>query len=150
MSEPRYGWWSYAKHMVRQYPELKKAYDDLRNQYTTADTTRIPSRGGAASRSTEIVAMRALPPARQAEYEAVTKAIEQTKRFKNGADRLALIDLVFWKQTHNTEGAAMVIGYSESSSRRFHREFLYLVGINRGLEDLENCQRKFISLKVLN
>lgn len=129
------GWWSYAKHMVRQYPELKRQYNELHLQSITADTTKIPSRGGSASRSTELVAMRSLPPARQAEYDAVTKAIEQTKRRKNGAERLKLIELVFWKQTHNIEGASLAIGYSEDSGRRFHRDFLHLVGLNRGLED---------------
>ena len=137
MSKPRYGWWSYAKYLTRAYPALKKEYDARHNQHITADYSRIPGGTGTASRSTEVAVLRQLPPARQADYDAVTKAIEQTKRLKTGQERLRLIDMVFWKQSHTLDGATYAIGYSESTGKEFHRDFLRLVGFNRGLEDYQ-------------
>ena len=105
MSKPRYPWWSYAKAMVKMYPQLSSSVSQL-------------------------------PPARQREYDAVTKAIELTKRRQNGADRLALIDLVFWKQNHNLEGAALKLYLSDTTAKRYHTEFIRLVGFCYGLEDV--------------
>ena len=134
VSKPRYGWWSYAKNLVRAYPELKQEYDALHAQRITTDTTRIPG-STSVSRSTESAALRQLPPARQADYDAVTKAIERTSKLRTGPERLKLIDMVFWKQSHTLDGAAYALGYSYENGRRFHQDFLRLVGLYRGLED---------------
>lgn len=136
MSKPRYHWWAYAKAMVRLYPQLKREYDTLHAQRITGDPARVPGGKGGASRSTEITALRQLPPARQREYDAVTQAIELTKKRQNGADRLALIDLVFWKQSHKLDGAALKLYISEQTARRYHTEFIRLVGFCYGLEDV--------------
>lgn len=137
MSNPRYGWWSYAKYLTKAYPALKKEYDALHSRHISADPSQISCSTRCASRSTEIVALRQLPPAKQADYDAVTKAIEQTKRLKTGQERLQLIDKVYWKQSHTLDGAAYAIGYSYEQGKRYHRDFLRLVGFNRGLEDWE-------------
>ena len=134
VSKPRYGWWSFAKHLVRTYPELKQEYDALHAPRITADTTRIPG-GGSVSKPTENTALRSLPAARQADYDAVTKAIEMTSRLKTGPERLKLIDMVFWKQSHTLDGASYALGYSYENGQRYHQDFLRLVGLYRGLED---------------
>lgn len=134
MSKPRYGWWSYAKYMVRKYPELKREYDALHSQRITAAVTGMPS-GGGLSDPTAITALRQLPPARQREYDAVRKAIEKTKLMKTGQERLAVIDLVFWKGTHNIDGAALKINISEKTATNYHSDFIRLVGFCYGLED---------------
>lgn len=137
MSNPRYHWWAYAKAIVRLYPELKSAYDTLHTQRITGDLTRISGIKGGISRPTENTVLLELPPARQREYDAVTKAIELTRRRQNGADRLALIDLVFWKGTHNLQGAAMRLHISYDTAKLYHKEFIRLVGFCYGLEDYE-------------
>ena len=134
MSKPRYGWWSYAKHMVRQYPELKKEYDLLHNQRITAEMTGMPGTK-AVSRSTEKTAIRELPPARQREYDAVRKAIEKTKQMRTGRERLAVVEIVLMKGTHNIAGAAMKIHVSQVTANRYHSDFVRLVGFCYGLED---------------
>ena len=137
MSKPRYHWWAYAKAMVRMYPQLKREYDALHAQRVTTAPDSVPGGKGGVSRAAEITALRQLPPARQAEYDAVTKAIELTNKRQSAADRLALIDLVFWKGTHKLEGAAMKLYISDSTARRYHTDFLRLVGFCRGLEDAD-------------
>ena len=137
MSKPRYKWWSYAKYMVRDYPVLKAEYEALHDQKVTKDYSQI--RGSkTARRSTEDVAVRCLPPAKQAEYDAVTKAIEKTKLLKTGPERLKLIDLVFWKNSHTLDGAAYVLGYSYENAQRWHSDFIRLVGFARGLADVDD------------
>lgn len=135
MSKPRYIWWGYVKAIVREYPKLKKELQQLQAQRITGDLSRMAG-GGAYSRSTENAALRQLSPAKQANYDAVTKAIEQTMRLPNGAERLKLIDMVFWKQSHTLSGAAYAMSYSYTSVATYHKEFLRMVGFNRGLEDV--------------
>ena len=134
MSKPRYGWWSYAKHMVRQYPELKKEYDLLHNLRITAEMTGMPGTK-AVSRSTEKTALKQLPPARQREFDAVQKAIEKTKLMSTGRERLAVVEIVLMKGTHNIAGAAMKIHVSQVTANRYHSDFVRLVGFCYGLED---------------
>lgn len=135
MSKPRYGWWSYAKHMVRSYPALKREYDELHCQRITSNIAGLPGAGGR-SRSTENTALRQLPSARQRELDAVEMAIEKTKIMPSGSDRLKVIDLVLWKGTHNIDGAAMHLYISETTARRYHSDFIRLVGFCYGLEDV--------------
>lgn len=133
MSNPRYGWWSYAKFLVKAYPGIKKEYNDLHDQRITSSPDAM--KGCGLNRTIENIAIKQLPPARQADYDAVTKSIEQTKRLKTGSERLKVIDMVYWKQSHTLDGAAYNIGYSYEQVKRFHGDFIRLVGFNRGLED---------------
>lgn len=112
MSKPRYRWWSYARAMVREYPELAKKY----NQPVTASCPGMPS--------TE-----------QREYEAVRRAIEKTKQYKNGRDRLSVIGLVLWKKSHTIAGAALTVPCHEDTAKQWHGEFIRLVAKNMGLMD---------------
>ena len=127
MSSPRYGWWSYAKAMIRAYPRLHKEYEALHSQKITASISGMPG-GGGASRTTEDIALRRLPGTQQAEYDAVTRAIELTKGKTYGNDALKLVDLVFWKRRCTVTGAAVQINCSKTTAFRYHREFIQLVG----------------------
>ena len=134
MSKPRYIWWSYAKAMIRQYPELKKEYEDLHRQNITASMTGMPG-GGTASRTTETVILRQLAPAKQREFDAVDNAVRQTRRMPNGKERLKVISLVYWKEGLTIEGAAQRIPCSKETAWRYHRDFVRLVGKSHGLAD---------------
>ena len=127
MSSPRYGWWSYAKAMIRAYPQLHREYEQLHSQKVTASISGMPG-GGGASRTTEDIALRRLPGTKQAEHDAVAKAIELTKGKVYGKDALKLIDLVFWKQRCTVTGAAVRLNCSKTTAFRYHREFIQLVG----------------------
>ena len=134
MSKPRYIWWSYAKAMIRQFPELKREYDDLHQQNITASMTGMPG-GGGASRTTETIALKQLPPTKQKEYDSVEKAIRHTRRMPNGKDRLKVIKLVYWGEQLTIEGAAQRIPCSKETAWRYHRDFVRLVGKCHGLTD---------------
>lgn len=83
-------------------------------------------------------------PAREGKYiqgkalderMAVQRAIDQTMKMDNGQDRLRVVDLVFFKQTHTLEGAALMVPCSERTARRWHTEFIKLVAKEYGLLD---------------
>lgn len=126
MSKPREIWWSYAKGMIRQYPQLHEEYKTLHQQSMTMDYGAMP-RGGGASRTTEEIAVRALPREKQAEYEAVRRAIEKTKRRPNGKDRMKIIYAYYWREGKTMEGAALTIPCSERTAKRWNGEFVCLV-----------------------
>ena len=137
MSRPRYKWWGYVKNMIRAYPGLRKEYDDLHRQSITANMSGMPG-GGAASRGTENIALKELPKAKQMEYDAVRKAIAVTEKMKNGSERLKIINLVFWKNSHTLQGAAMAIPVSYETAVEYHRDFIMIAAYFRELVDGEN------------
>lgn len=140
MSKPKYKWWDYMKKVIRAYPELKKKYDALHEQTVTANMTGMP-RSENVSRSTEMIAVRELPTVEQREYESVRQAIECTKAMKNGKLRIRIVDMVYWKKSHNVAGAAMRVGYSVDRGKQIHGDFVRLVakfyGLMDGLMDTE-------------
>lgn len=144
MSKPRYRWWGYIRNVIRAYPELKKEYEELHQQSITANTSGMRG-GNGVSRGTENVALRELPRTKQKEYDAVSRAIEITRRMPNGTQRLQIIEFVYWKRTHTVEGAAMKAGYSVDRGKQLHGEFVRLVAKCYGFlesETTENITRK--------
>ncbi len=137
MSKPRYDWWPYVKGIIRRYPALKEQYDELHNQSMTPTYSGMPHYSGA-SRVVEAVALRELPSTAQREYEAVRRAIEITERYKNGRDRLAVVSMVLWKQSHTLEGAALLVPCSIATAWRYHGDFIKQVAKNYGLMDLDS------------
>ena len=134
MSKPRYDWWSYAKSMIRKYPALKAELAELHEVSTTAPLSGMP-RGTDVKRQTETIAIRELPKNKQREYEAVRRAVLQTGQLRGADTRLGLVDLVFWRRSHNITGAAQKLYISPSTARRYSAEFITLVGKNFGLFD---------------
>ena len=136
MSRSPYHWWSYAKAIVSIYPQLQREYNALHAVSTTSSLSAVPVKG-YFSRSTEDTALRSLPPARQRELDAVNRAIELTKLMQTGDEQIKLIDLVYWKKSHNTLGAAMILNVSEITAKRWHTDFIRRVGFCFGLEDAD-------------
>ena len=135
MSRPRYDWWPYVKGMIRRYPSLKSELRQLRDQSVTPSYSGVAVKSGAG-RTAEAATIRELPTTKQREYEAVRRAIEATEHMTASRDRLRVIDLVFWKQSHTLEGAALTIPCSSRTARRYHSDFIKLVAAMYGLLDL--------------
>lgn len=135
MSKPREIWWSYAKAMVREYPELHAQYRDLHSQNITSNMSGIPSGSGSGSRTVEQVALRGLPPIKQREHDAVAKAVDITGYLDSGQERLAIISLVYWRRECNLEQASDRVHIAPRTALRYHRQFIHLVGKCAGLQD---------------
>ena len=134
MSSPRYRWWGFVRHMIRDYRGLKAAYDDLHDQSISADISGMP-RSGGSSRAVESIALRTLPKDDQEVYDAVSRAVEITELLPDGELRLALIRFVYWGQGwRRVEDAQLVLPISKRTAVRWHGDFVRLVGKCYGFE----------------
>lgn len=69
------------------------------------------------------------------EKTAVEASIAETERMRNGAERLAVVDMVFWANTHTLSGAALKVACHYDTARHWHTEFICCVAKNFGLLD---------------
>ena len=69
------------------------------------------------------------------EQSAVQKAIDQTEAMNNGTERLQVINLVFFKETHTLEGAALMVPCTYDTAQKYHAQFIKAVARNFGLLD---------------
>lgn len=72
---------------------------------------------------------------RQAETNAIDKAISKTMMRPDSKHRLALIKAIYWSNSKcNLAGAAMSLpGVSEATAKRWHKDFILDVAHNMGL-----------------
>lgn len=128
MSKPKYRWWAFVRKMIRDYPSLKQDWRDIHEQSVTANYSGSP-RGGGNGRSLESIALRQLPPDDQKVYDAVTRTVELVNLRPDGAARLDLIRLMYWQpKTLPLKSAALVLFISERTAKRWHGDFVRLVG----------------------
>lgn len=69
----------------------------------------------------------------QRERCAVEQAIAVTRGLSAGAERMALVDMIFWRRSHTLPGAAALCHVSERTARRWHTGFVFLVAREFGL-----------------
>ena len=128
MSSPKHPWWSTARQAVRNYPIWKAELEQLHSQSVTAGEGGLPS-GGEASRKTENIALRQLPPAKQREYDSVNRAVEITSLMPDGDRRVEMIRQMYWRGNKMDISAVVYrIGIAEATGKRWHGAFIYLVG----------------------
>lgn len=120
---------------LRAYPELCAKLQQLKEQHITANYEPSGGGKGGISRPTESAALAELRGTEGKEYNAVRQAIEYTSKLRNGAERNALIDMVFFKKSHSLEGAAIALFISYSTAKRWHKEFILAVADFYGLLD---------------
>ena len=133
MSKPRYGWWSYAKYMARNYPNLCLELKDKQSISTTSNYSSS-HRGSGEARGTESAAMRQLSQVKMREYEAVRKAVEAAGAVPgNGYLRVKLVEMVYFKRTHTLEGVCQVLHISYGTAKNYNHDFLCCVAKNFGL-----------------
>lgn len=106
MSKPRYRWWGFARRMIRDYRSLKVECDT--QNCLSADDRKA--------------------------YDAVARAIEITNLRPDGKERLAMIRYVYWyKKEHTVKDAAPRLHIAEATAKRWHGDFVRLVGKCYGL-----------------
>ncbi len=130
----RYDWWGYAKGMVRRYPELVQRQRELKSTTMTARLDGMP-RATDIGRPVENAALRSLPPAQLRELAAVRQALGELRDQPRGEDKLKLIQMVYWRKSHNLAGAALALDISEITAKRWNGELLRRVGRSFGLLD---------------
>lgn len=126
MAKRRDNWREETKRIIRIYPRLLREENALRDTRITPNLSGAPG-GAGVSRKTENTALRELSPGDQRALDAVRKAISTTGRYRNSKDRLKVIDLVYWKGTHDLHGAADQCHYSYESVQEWNAAFIELV-----------------------
>ena len=61
------------------------------------------------------------------ESEAVRKAVEKTEELVDGKDRMSVIRMVFFKETHTLQGAALNVPCSYETAKIWTQQFIRLV-----------------------
>lgn len=128
MSTARNDWWSCAIRMVRNYPARKAEYEALHIQSIVSENSGMP-KGGNASRTTENIALREMPPMKQREYEAVSRAVEITLLLPSGEERMELIRRMYWHgKKLRIRDVVYNLHISDKTGERWHSSFIRLVG----------------------
>lgn len=120
-------WWGYCKHIIRQYPRLKKELETPLETAVTPGYGGGPSGSGGISRPVERAVIHDLNPKDQKRFDAVDEAIRRTMEKPNGADIMRVIDMVYFARTHTIAGAAREIPISEIQAGRWNGTFIRLV-----------------------
>lgn len=123
MKRKRYSWWPYIKTVVRRYPDMKHEFNELIRPRITTSYSMAAGGSNQASRTTENTALRILSSGTVQELEAIEKTIRHTKELTDGEDRMKLIDLVYWRQSHNLHGAALKLNISYATAKRWNENF---------------------------
>lgn len=126
MSKSKDNWREEARRIIRAYPSYLRAEQELRDCRITPSLTGMPGGGGFNSK-TETAALKELGPKAQRELDAVRRAVSTTSRYRNAKDRLKVIDLVYWRQTHSLQGAAQLCHYSYETAAEWNAAFIELV-----------------------
>lgn len=132
MSKPRYGWWGYVRSMIFRYPALSAQHAAALAQTVTPAYASTPG-AHDASRGPERLVVKAMTRTEDREYEAVHLAIRQTQSRPTGELQLQLIRLIYIQRSHTLTGAALAIGVSVPTAKRWHGAFVRLVARNFGL-----------------
>ncbi len=122
-------WWTYVKHILKEYPNLCEELEALKISHTTTNYQEHIRGKGKIPRPVEEAADRKLAANKQKKYEAVTKAIDLTKKRyrQNGGDRVKIIEMVYFNQECNINGAAMKIPCHPNTAARWQGDFIRLV-----------------------
>ena len=101
----------------------------MKNPRVTASYKERVAMKGKVHRPVEKAAICSLAPNKQKKYDAVRKAIEETcNRYpKNSADRLKIIEMVYFDRLYNISGAAMRIPCHPNTAIRWQGDFIRLV-----------------------
>lgn len=123
MSTYKHWWHPNVARALKAYPALIAKKDELRKQNIIAKYSPDP-RAGGTSRATENIALKDLPPAEAALVDAISSALEEVSRRKDGDEIIRLIDLVYFRGTHTLYGAAAALNMTEVTAKRKNGDFI--------------------------
>jgi len=122
------GWRQRTRAAIRAYPDLLRKDREIKETVLIAQYGgKIGGRTSGTTRTAEAAALRQLPREEQRELDAVSMAVQTTMRYRNGALRIKIIDLVYWTASHTLEGAAQQVHVSSRAAYTWHNGFVELV-----------------------
>jgi len=131
MSKPRHSWYFIVQKVLRNYPELYRRREGMRQQQTTAAYSGMPG-GGGDPRKTEAAAMRSLSPREESDLEAVLATVQTVGRWMDGKTALRVVELVDWQETHTIQGAEKELHLGEDTGKDLRSRVIYELARNLG------------------
>ena len=123
LSTPREPWWGYVRNVLYSYPALKQREKEGMLLGLTASINGMP-RAREVPKPVEQAVILQLSDKEQERIEAVERAIHETSRRPLGQQRLKVIDMVFFRQSHTLNGAADAVHVSYWTAGNWQREFI--------------------------
>ena len=127
MGRAREPYWHYVKSIIKEYPSLER---ELATPLSPRLSVPLETGGsGTPANPTQDCDIHDLPPKKQRKYDAVSNAILKTRLThpKTASDRLKVIELVYWKQSHTVAGAAMNVPCHRNIAGKWQGDFIKLV-----------------------
>lgn len=131
MSKYKHWWFPNVARALKAYPALIAQKDALQRQKIIAKYSPDP-RAGGSTRATENAALKDLPPGEAAIVDAISSALDEISRRRDGDEIIRLIDLVYFRQTHTLQGAALSLAMSERTAQRKNGDFIQLTAKKLG------------------
>lgn len=131
--------------IVRRYPETARKLRILSAEAPaiSPQPSGMPA-GTSLARKTEAAAIRATPGETELRhYSAVSRALEITRSYPNGSQRVRIVELLIWASSHTVEGAAAAVGYSPAAVKEFRAAFLGLVAVLLGFVEPWEMSTRF-------
>lgn len=120
-------WRAEARAALIAYPELKAELAERQQMKITAEYSLAPRGGAGTTRAVERAAMRQLPKEKQLKLEAVAHGLAMQEHLSAAQKRRRMVELVYWRRTHTLLGAAVEVGVSEETAKRWNADLLLLV-----------------------
>ena len=129
----KFGWWSYAKSMIRNYPARKLQYEEMLQQHTAPrldGTPNAKARGDPVGALLEKVEKTAV----YKEFSAVNSALRVCS--SRNPYLLEFVKLYYWRRPGlSLEKIADKLNYSPETIRKWNKTLIYTVANYRGLLD---------------
>ena len=130
-----YSIWEYPSvvRAIRRYPVLLAAKAARQGQSVTAAYGPQGPHAHGARRATEDAVLRGLSAHDEQWVDAITGAIEEIRRHRDGSTVLAIVEMVDFERRYTLAGAAQVVHVSERTAQRQRGRFIRCVARRMGI-----------------
>lgn len=131
MSKPRYWWYGNVCRTIGAFPKLDQQVRDMSRQKTTPGYSSQPG-GRSSGRAVEDITERVLSSQEYRDYEAVSRAINTARTWRDGASVLAVVSAHTWGKRLRFDEIGRAMYMSTASAKRLHQRFVYEVAREMG------------------
>lgn len=125
----------YKLEHIHQIEQEMNAYISSLMPSSTPSYSGMPGGGGGESRPSEELSIKLATDPYLREAEKTVRVFHNVLDNLNETD-LKLIDLVYWKKTHNKEGAALACNMSKTAAYNKINNILFKLALDMGYVNL--------------
>ena len=131
----KYIWWSYAKQMIRIYPQRKREYEYAIAKIRSPIFDELPARSSTRSDPVSTLLAKIEQTSSYKEYSAVHSALNICQEIN--PDFMEFVKMYYWqpRSKPSLEDVADKLHYSPETVRKWNKRLLYAAAQYRGLMD---------------